>query len=624
MAGVAAGLLAGAAFPSDAYNRPGVAQRVSLETDGHQLALGTGDRNSITPDGRFVAYVAEQRVVGTTTIGDVYVLDRRTGKVAVASVTSAGARGIAPPFCSGASTPAISDDGRYVAFFSCYANFPGAVGGIYLRDLKAGTTTLVSVSADGVTPAAGTSMQNPTISADGRYVAFESTALNIVATPCAPVPVAVPCLAGRQVYVRDMRGKGSTVLVSASSTGGWPDGESSRPSISADGRFVAFTSKADDLTINDHNLCTSDSVPSCPDVYLRDLKTNTTELISVALDGQAAQGRFVGSYTDWVQGISRDDRYIAFASSSANLVPNTPTGGGFYVRDRKTHRTVNVGVDSYGQPVHPPVSISVSPDGRYYAGDAVTIPCDPALPAPAFVTLYDVVTGAMQTLGRTDSNGQPVPCSEYYNVYTPEIATGGRLVTFATNGARVVAGDTNKTSDVFVQDRGPALGAGGLRLAGRPGFASSGVLNVADQVADVAAPLAADGANLIAGSLAYRPALADLFVRLSVEQMRQFALADPALVYGLDFSVGRTPYEVRVTKNGVAASFVLFRHTATGWVQAAQLRGGYGTTGPEVVFAVRLADISARPGAVLQHVRAFTGFGAYAGSPIERIDELTL
>ena len=166
-------------WPSAAYDRPGVVERVSTGTDGRQLALGAGDRHSITPDGRFVAYVAEERKLGTTTIGDVYVLDRRTGKVAIASVTSDGSPGIGAPTCPGASTPAISDNGRYVAFATCYNNFPGGVGGIYVHDMKTGMNTLVTVSADGKTPSTGTFLY-PTISADGRYVAYETSTLDIV------------------------------------------------------------------------------------------------------------------------------------------------------------------------------------------------------------------------------------------------------------------------------------------------------------------------------------------------------------------------------------------------------------------------------------------------------------
>jgi Tol biopolymer transport system component len=641
--GIALSAVAALAFPAGAYERPGQVERASLSPSGGQLALGSGAEHSLTPDGRFVAFVAmgPARLPAVNPIGDVYVLDRLTHRSRIASVTPAGSPGIPNgPYCGGADHPAISADGRYVTFASCYMNLSGVVGdvggGIYLHDMKTGATQLVSVSHDGK-PGLGLSLY-PTISADGRRIAFQSTAKNLVPESCPESPPlqqvcqasgAAP-FADTQVFVRDVS-KGTTTLVSAGSDGGIPDGKSTLPSISADGRYTAFTSNADNITSNDHNLCTSDSTPSCPDVYLRDLQKHSTELISVGLDGNAASGRFVGSYTEWVQGISGDDRYVAFESSGGNLVPNSPAGG-FYVRDRVLKRTSNVGVDSFGQPVHSPVDISISSDGRYFAGDAVTglIPCSANEPSPGVATVYDSVTGAMQVLGRTDYKGQTIPCSEYYNDFAPEVLSGGRFVSFQTNGAHIVRGDTNKAGDVFVQDRGPALGTGGLLTSGRLAltgaapFQRTGVVSRLDPSTDVGAALDMEGANLIGATVAYRPQLADMFVRLSVHHMPTFALSLPALVYGVDLTIGGPDYEVRVSKTGVDATFALYRNDAGQWRQIAGLRGGYGTTGQEVVFALPLADVGLAEGGRITSAVAFSAVGSSLTGSLQPIDQLSL
>ena len=186
-----------------------------------------------------------------------FVRDTVTGSTQLVSVSSSGGAADKP---SGA--PKITPDGRYVVFYSYASNLvPGVannVSHIFVRDLQAGTTRVADTAADGTL--ADAEAGSPTISADGRYVAFESNADNLI-----------PGRAGTghvQVFVKDMQ-TGAVTLASANMNGGFGDGDSIQPDITPDGRYVAFASKAADLTADrDTN--------SNYDVFLRDLQLGTT------------------------------------------------------------------------------------------------------------------------------------------------------------------------------------------------------------------------------------------------------------------------------------------------------------------------------------------------------------
>jgi Tol biopolymer transport system component len=183
----------------------------------------------------------------------------------IVSVESGGALG--DDF---ASLAAISSDGRYVAFQSLATNLvPGDTNGVtdvFVRDLVAGTTEIVSVDSSGVI---GNSHSGaPSISADGRYVAFQSFATNLIPSDAT---------LGNDVYLRD-RVAGTTVQVNLTSSGVQTvTGTGTEPSISADGRYVAFTSGATDMVPGDTNGRT--------DVFVRDLVAGTTERVSVSTGG---------------------------------------------------------------------------------------------------------------------------------------------------------------------------------------------------------------------------------------------------------------------------------------------------------------------------------------------------
>jgi Tol biopolymer transport system component len=554
-----------------------------------------------------------------------------------------GGAGVPP-----AGAAAISANGRYVVFEACFDNLvAGPTSGswlgdtnhstdIFVHDRASGKTTLVSVDSQG-RQAIGAS-GSPTISSDGRYVTFDSGAPNLVSSACSSDPIAqVECAASsvvpigsEHVYVHDNR-TGKTTLIDVSTSGGMSNGASYGASISPDGRFVAFTSSSSDLIADDTNACPAKvSIPSCLDVFLRDLSKGTTELVSVGLDGQPANDES-GDGEQHVQSISADDRYVAFVSQATDLVPNSNGASGYsvYVRDRKTRRTERVSVDSTGQPLEAQ-TYGLSPDGRYVAMASILgLVCASASSRPGVVGVYDRTTGATEAVGRINYQNHPNDCSDYYNAYGHSVSRGGRLVAFTANGNNNLVRTGNSQEQVFVRDRGPDLGAGGLAragtlsVAGASSFASTGVVSAVG-TSRLDPVLSAIGADLIAASVAYRPGYGDLFARLQVAQMPLFAAADPTLVYGVNLTIGGTAYEVRASKTGLDASFGLFRAGPLGWTHIASLKGGYGTTGEEVVFSLPLKDLDAQTGGRLSGLRAFAAGGSYLTGAAQVFDEIAL
>jgi Tol biopolymer transport system component len=274
-------------------------ERVSVDSDG---AEGNGESFTapwISADGRFVAFasLASNLVTGDTNgVQDVFVHDWQTGMTERVSVGSDGAGG------NGESDliPAISADGRFVAFASLASNLvagdTNGIQDIFVHDRGTGLTERVSVRSDG-TQANATS-EDPAISADGRFVAFQSFASNLVAGD----PISVP----QRVFVHD-RQTGITERVSVSSDGTVASATSGAPAISADGRFVAFSSFARNLVPDDTDFFA--------DIFVHDRETGITERVSLSSAGVEGNGGSEGK-----NAISTDGRFVAFASRANNLV----------------------------------------------------------------------------------------------------------------------------------------------------------------------------------------------------------------------------------------------------------------------------------------------------------------
>jgi Tol biopolymer transport system component len=265
----------------------------------------------------------------------IYVRDQQTVQTSLVSVDNDP---VTPNPGNGVSSaPSISGDGRFVAFVSQATNLlapgtPAVPAGqqIYVRDRQTGLTSLVSVDNDPVTPNPGTGVSSaPSISGDGRFVAFVSLATNLL----APGTPAVP--AGQQIYVRD-RQTGLTSLVSVDNDPVMPNpgtGVSSAPSISGDGRFVAFVSVATNLLAPG-----TPAVPAGQQIYVRDRTTGLTSLVSVDNNVVPNPGTGVSS----APSISGDGRFVAFVSLATNLLAPDPVvlaGQQIYVRDRQLEQS---------------------------------------------------------------------------------------------------------------------------------------------------------------------------------------------------------------------------------------------------------------------------------------------
>lgn len=301
----------------------GDVSRVSVATGGVE-ANGESYGESISDDGRYIVFesLASNLVIGDTNdTWDVFVHDRQTNETTRISVASNGEQA---NNLSGSSV--ISADGRYVAFTSSASNLVTGDNNntcgdgqgnilncedIYLHDRITHQTTLVSVSSKGIQ---GNSFSdNPTFSANGRYLAFYSAASNLVDNDTN-----MNCLDNENrpiscvdVFVRDLL-TGEITLESLSSDDTQGNLSSAKPSISDDGRYIAFVSESDNLVPNDNN--------NSWDIFVRDRLTSQTILVSVSATGE--QGNKSSNYPS----ISADGRFVTFHTKSTNLFPGANDG----------------------------------------------------------------------------------------------------------------------------------------------------------------------------------------------------------------------------------------------------------------------------------------------------------
>jgi hypothetical protein len=300
---------------------------ITLESRSSAGVIGNGDSrlSSSSSDGRFVAFEsnANNLVAGDTNgLTDVFVRDRTTGQTTRVSVSSAGAES------NGTSSNAfISANGRFVAFQSAGTNLvAGDTNGtvdVFVRDLTTNQTTRVSISSAGAQ--ADSFSVLPHLSADGRFVTFESAATNLVNGDTNGII---------DIFVRD-RTAGQTVRASVSSAGAQANGASEAPNLSGDGRFVVFQSAATNLVAGDTN--------GVIDVFVRDLVANVTTRESVATGGAQGNGQSAPGT------LSSNGRFVAFVSDSSNLVPGDTNGfADVFARDRITGQTIRASLANDG------------------------------------------------------------------------------------------------------------------------------------------------------------------------------------------------------------------------------------------------------------------------------------
>ena len=475
--------------------RQGVTTRTTMSTQGTQ-ADSHGRQPAISADGRFVTFYS-----GATTLTPdtpppppclpagspercrpgIFVRDRLAHRVSRADYTPADDVSYmtsAPSYPVGdvSSSGAMSADGRYISFSSTNARLvPGDTNDnwdVFVHDRQTGKVRRVSVSSGGA-QSDGASF-TPSISADGRYVAFTSTADDLVEGDANLTS---------DVFVHDILAR-KTIRASVATDG--REGDNARPgsfpaeagsfqvSMSASGRYILFRSAASNLVTHDTN--------EVSDYFVRDLKTRTTERVSVSsAEGQAnADSRQPIGIVQWA--VSDDGRYVVFNSSASNLVADDTNGAeDIFVRDRRTGATRRVSVSSSGGeadlgvgnrdtaatyavatsalfviPVNgTDLSYSATPNGRYVAfGSDATNLVSGDTNDTTDVFLRDMLA---RTTGRVSVSSTGAEGDGPSN--QPVLSADGRFVAFESAAQNLVAGDSNASEDIFVHEvpRGEAV-----------------------------------------------------------------------------------------------------------------------------------------------------------------------
>ena len=309
--------------------------RVSVRQNRNEIPGANSAESSISSNGRYVAFASDGafRPGDTNGFVDIYVKDRKTGGVKRVSVDKDDKQVMADAF-----DPAISAGGRYVAFISDGAFVPGDTNGdvdVYVRDLQNGTTRRASLRDDGGEPQVDS--LNPSISANGRYVAFYNNDQQMTADSDYGFMV------DYDVFVRDMS-QGKTIRASLKSNGTEADPNDNQnnltPVISADGRFVAFSADAFGTFVGtDTN--------NQPDVYIHNLVNGSTSRVSVKSDEQEATGSS-GNGSERPLAISANGSKVAFEAYAALVPTDTNNERDVYLRDRGRGVTKRVSVKRNG------------------------------------------------------------------------------------------------------------------------------------------------------------------------------------------------------------------------------------------------------------------------------------
>jgi hypothetical protein len=466
----------------------------SVSVNGTSGGNGDSLYAQVSTNGRYVLFESRtgNLVPGFTNwMGDIYVRDLQLGTTAVASVATNGGQANGRSFDS-----VMTPDGHYVAFASFATNLvPGdshLFADVFVRDMVAGTTTLVSVGAAGL--AGNTTMATPQITPDGNYVAFYSSATGMVAGASA----------NGEVYVRDLTGGTTTwasvdasAIMQSAFSGSVSNINSYCPRMSEDGELVLFKSSATnfigtngtsvtailvyDQVLDFTTLITTNAIGSLPDdenrygpevtatgrfiayasqeppgggtnssVYVWDSLADTNILVST--DGSGVPTNTISD----TPVLSRNGRYVVFRSNATTLVTNAVSAGfHFYLRDLQTHMTQLVDADTNGVGstdvggAFPSVSangrvvVFNSPDGQLVTGDF-----NNALD----VFARDTMAGTTELDSLRDPGLVPQTGDAMARMWPYSMSGNGRWAVFESFADDLVPNDTNGKCDVFLRD----------------------------------------------------------------------------------------------------------------------------------------------------------------------------
>jgi hypothetical protein len=404
---------------------------VSTSTNG---GVGNGVcRGSVmTPDGRFVAFVSSASTLvpnDTNNIADVFVRDLQSN---VTTLVSVGAQSTNLLPLSSSESPEITPDGRYVAFYSSATNLvPGVTNGgeVYVRDLLAGTIVWVSANSHSLL-GAGAFSYNHAISTDGHYVAFE-------ASSNAP-----PTTASRSGYIlRYSMASGTTDIVSTNAfVPPSPAEEINNLDISPDGRFIAFVGN------------TNGTSGTTSAIFRWDAQSATTLLISADMSGNVAGESICDSPK-----IDPTGRYIAFLSSASNLVTNALIPGyHLYLRDATSNITTLLDLDTngFGSSVSPATVPRMNEDNSLAAFDSL----DANLVANDRNHNYDlfvrnISAGSNELISAHAASLASISANGPSMVSLHGVFPGGWRILFSSEADNLIENDTNAFRDVFIRDR---------------------------------------------------------------------------------------------------------------------------------------------------------------------------
>ena len=448
----------------------------------------------LTPDGRYAAFDCTEEMPATNIYAqaydvgdqslvpndnnhayDVFLRDLTTNTIELISVCQPSLPSQTPAGSSTAAIFSVDTAGRYIAFASAadslVPNFTNKYRAVFVHDLLGGTNCLVSADTNGLANATGMS-SDPSISGDGRYVAFTSSATNLATGN-------LTYYSGRgdqEVFIRDLQ-TSITSLVSTNFNGGIPiagNGNSSSPIISANGQYVLFYSLGQNMATNSYFAYVGGSVPG-GNLFLRNLGTGTTCALTTypnslfsPLASMTPDGHFIAFY-----GISAFSSslppylyvylYVWDSQAGATIYTNTTTGAitnltispdgnrivystssGFYAVDRAANASWKIAPPLTG--LH--TGLQFSGDARFlsYSTTNAQVPLDTN--SIADVYLYDFVTQSNFLVSQSNLTGAPNGPSD-----SPAISSDGRFVAYRSYVTNITFGVTNSVPNVFLYDQ---------------------------------------------------------------------------------------------------------------------------------------------------------------------------
>ena len=391
-------------------------KRISVASDGTQ-ANGYSGANSLSDDGRFVSFESNASNLVTQDLNghtDTFIYDRLNNTVELITLTPDGTQANAS-----SNSGSISGNGRYVTYASFASNLVSGDTNnqrdIFVYDRTKKTTELISVASDG-TQANGASLFS-VISDDGRYVAFESVASNLVTGDTNGLG---------DIFLRD-RIEGTTKRINLADNGTQANGSSTLDSISDDGRYISFTSDASNLVSGDTN--------GVSDIFVYDRLKGVTKRINLASDGNQANGSSLGS------SLSGDGRYVVYESDASNLVSGDTNGvKNIFIYNRIAGTTARVDLATDGtQSNSDSQSASISDDGRYVAFTSDASNLVPGSDNSEFKAFMR--DRKAKTTVRVESDS-----------FTT-LSGDGEHILFNSSLSNLVPKDTNNAGDVFVVGR---------------------------------------------------------------------------------------------------------------------------------------------------------------------------